>query len=58
MRKNLQMADAEHKSMTPRELWDAIGVSKQDALDLLRPLIKAGLVKRVGTKKAGRYTLV
>ena len=26
-------------------------------LDLLRPLIKAGLVKRVGTKKEGRYIL-
>ena len=48
----------DHKSMTPRELWDAIGISKQGALDLLRPLIKAGLVKRVGTRKAGRYTLV
>ena len=46
----------DHKSMTPRELWDAIGVSKQGALDLLRPLIKAGLVKRIGTRKSGRYT--
>ncbi|MDQ3115813.1 MAG: hypothetical protein M3Q86_04240 [Verrucomicrobiota bacterium] len=27
------------------------------ALDLLRPLIKAGLVRRVGTKKSGRYVL-
>ncbi len=34
-----------------RELWDALGVSKQGTLDLLRPLIKAGLVKRVGTKE-------
>jgi len=48
----------DHKRMTPRELWDAIGVSKQGALDLLRPLIKAGLVKRIGTRKAGSYTLV
>jgi Fic family protein len=47
----------DHKSLTPRELWDSLGVSKQGALDLLRPLIKAGLVKRVGTKKAGRYIL-
>jgi Fic family protein len=46
----------DHKSMTPRELWEAIGVSKQGSLDLLRPLIKAGLVKRIGTRKAGRYT--
>ena len=33
----------EQKAMTPREIWDGIGVSKQGALDLLRPLIKVGL---------------
>jgi Fic family protein len=47
----------EHKAMTPREIWDALGVSKQGALDLLRPLMKAGLVRRIGTKKTGRYVL-
>ncbi len=47
----------DHKSMTPRELWDALDVSKQGALDLLRPLIEAGLVKRIGSKKAGQYIL-
>jgi Fic family protein len=47
----------DHKSMTPGEIWAAVGVSKQGALDLLRPLITAGLVKRVGTKKEGRYIL-
>jgi DNA-binding MarR family transcriptional regulator len=43
--------------MTPGELWAALGVSKQGAMDLLRPLMKAGLVKRVGTLKNGRYVL-
>ena len=47
----------DHKSMTPQEIWDGIGVSKQGALDLLRPLMKSGLVKRVGTRKSGRYIL-
>jgi len=47
----------EHKSLKPREIWDGIGISKQGALDLLKPLIKAGLVKRIGTKKTGRYVL-
>lgn len=47
----------EHKALAPREIWDAIAVSKQGALDLLRPLIKAGLVRRLGTKKSGRYVL-
>jgi len=47
----------DHKSMSPAEIWSALGLSKQGALDALRPLIKAGLVKRVGTRKAGRYIL-
>jgi predicted HTH transcriptional regulator len=47
----------EHKAMMPREIWDVLGTSKQGALDLLRPLIRAGLVRRIGTKKTGRYVL-
>src|SRR6184192_975400 len=47
----------EEKALTPREIWNGVGVSKQGALDLLRPLIKAGLVRRIGTKKTGRYVL-
>lgn len=47
----------DRKSMSPQEIWDGIGVSKQGALDLLKPLIRAGLVRRVGTNKSGRYIL-
>jgi Fic family protein len=47
----------ERKALTPREIWDGIGVSKQGALDLLQPLIKAGLIRRIGTRKTGRYIL-
>jgi len=43
--------------MTPHQIWEALGVSKQGALDTLRPLMKAGLIKRVGTQKNGRYVL-
>ena len=43
--------------MTPAELWAALKVSKQGAMDLLRPLMRAGLVTRVGTLKTGRYIL-
>ncbi|MDO8541753.1 MAG: Fic family protein [Opitutaceae bacterium] len=43
--------------LRPAELWAALKVSKQGAMDLLRPLVKAGLVKRVGTLKNGRYVL-
>lgn len=47
----------DHQSMTPREIWQALKVSRQGAMDLLHPLLAAGLVRRVGTKKSGRYTL-
>jgi Fic family protein len=43
--------------LTPAEIWAALNVSKQGAMDLLRPLVKAGLVRRVGTLKTGRYVL-
>lgn len=47
----------DHQSMTPREIWQTLKVSKQGAMDLLHPLLAAELVRRVGTKKSGRYTL-
>jgi len=47
----------DHQSLSPREIWDGIGVSKQGAMDLLKPLMKAGLVRRVGTRRSGRYIL-
>jgi predicted transcriptional regulator len=34
-----------------------LDVSKQGAMDLLRLLMKAGLIQRVGTLKHGRYVL-
>ena len=46
------------KSMTPREIWNALGISKQGALDLIKPLIEAKLIQRVGTKKSGKYVIV
>jgi Fic family protein len=47
----------DHGSMAPPEIWAALKVSKQGAMDLLRPLIEAGLVEKVGNKKTGRYAL-
>jgi Fic family protein len=43
--------------MTPAEIWAALKVSKQGAMDMLRPLIEAGLVEKNGGKKTGRYAL-
>ena len=47
----------DHKSMTPQEIWDALGVTKQGAIKLMQPLLEARLVRRVGTRKSGRYIL-
>lgn len=48
----------DRKSMSPKEIWAALDISKQGALDLLKPLIAAGLVRRIGTRKSGKYILV
>ncbi len=47
----------DHGGMSPAELWAALAVSRQGAMDLLRPLLEAGLVEKVGGKKTGRYSL-
>jgi Fic family protein len=47
----------DHGAMSPSELWAALRISKQGTLDLLRPLMAAGLVEKVGTRKTGRYVL-
>ena len=47
----------DHGNMAPSELWAALRISKQGAMDLLRPLIAAGLVEKIGTKKTGHYAL-
>lgn len=43
--------------MSPSEIWSALKVSRQGAMDLLRPLIEAGLIEKVGGKKTGYYSL-
>ena len=47
----------DHGSMAPGEIWQALGISRQGAMDLLRPLLAAGLVEKVGGKKTGHYVL-
>ena len=47
----------ERGAMAPAEIWAALAISKQGAVDLMRPLMKAGLIERVGTLKHGRYLL-
>ena len=47
----------DHHSMAPAELWAALAISRQGAMDLLRPLLEAGLVEKVGGARTGRYSL-
>jgi Fic family protein len=47
----------DHGSMAPGAIWKALSVSRQGAMDLLNPLLKAGLVEKTGSRKTGRYTL-
>ena len=47
----------DHGSMSPAELWETLSVSRQGAMDLLRPLLDAGLVEKIGGKKTGKYSL-
>ncbi len=47
----------DHGSMTPSELWDSLSLSKQGTMDVIRPLLDAGLVEKIGGKKTGKYCL-
>jgi Fic family protein len=47
----------ERGRMAPSEIWNAIGISRQGAMDLLNPLLEAGLVVREGTLRSGFYRL-
>jgi Fic family protein len=47
----------ERHGLAPNEIWAALDVTKQGAAHILAPLLKAKLVKRIGTRKTGRYVL-
>jgi Fic family protein len=44
-------------ALSPREIWDSLGITKQGGLQLLHPLLSAGMVERVGGRKTGKYLL-
>ncbi len=46
-----------HGRMAPSEIWDALGISRQGAIKLMRPLLDAGFIVREGTRKSGSYRL-
>lgn len=41
----------------PGEIWKALGVTKQGAVKILKPLLDAGWIQRIGTRKSGKYVL-
>lgn len=43
------------KGLTPREIWEVLDMTRQGAAKLIKPLLEAGLMRRVGGKKTGRY---
>lgn len=45
------------KGMSPQEIWKVLDISKQGAMDLLRPLIDSDIIEKIGTKKSGKYFL-
>lgn len=47
----------ERGHMAPSEIWEALEISRQGAIKLMRPLLDAGLIVREGTRKSGWYRL-
>jgi len=47
----------DHGRMAPSEIWSALKISRQGAMNLLHPLMEAGVVEKSGGKKTGYYAL-
>lgn len=47
----------DHGSLAPAEIWAHLKVSRQGAMNIISPLIEAGLIEKRGTQKTGRYFL-
>jgi Fic family protein len=47
----------DESGLTPAEIWKRLKVTKQGAMKILKPLLKASLIRRIGTRKSGRYVI-
>lgn len=47
----------DHGSLAPSEIWDLLSLSKQGAMNVINPLLAAGLIAKKGSKKTGKYYL-
>ncbi len=43
----------DHGSMAPAEIWKALDISRQGAMDLIHPLIEAGIIENSAVRKMG-----
>ncbi|MBX2847607.1 MAG: Fic family protein [Acidiferrobacterales bacterium] len=48
----------DHGSLAPSEIWKHLKVSRQGAMNIITPLLEAGLIEKRGTQKSGRYYLI
>jgi DNA-binding MarR family transcriptional regulator len=48
----------DHGSLAPAEIWKHLKVSRQGAMNIITPLLDAGLIEKRGTRKSGRYYLI
>jgi len=48
----------DHGSLAPAEIWQHLKVSRQGAMNIITPLLDAGLIEKRGTQKSGRYFLI
>ena len=47
----------DHGSLAPSEIWSLLDMSRQGAMKVINPLLKAGMIEKRGTAKSGRYFL-
>jgi len=47
----------DRKELAPAEIWRVLSITRQGAAKLIKPLVEAGLIRRIGGKKTGRYVL-
>lgn len=47
----------DHGSLAPTDIWELLSLSKQGAMNVLNPLLAAGLIVKKGSKKTGKYFL-
>jgi Fic family protein len=47
----------DHGSLAPAEIWEHLKVSRQGAMNIIKPLLEAKLIEKRGTQKTGSYFL-